>query len=473
MMNREEEKLQQDAERAVREAQNIGSMELNEATRRGIGQGKKRASRRRATYGTGAVTVAAVAIIAWSSSLMPGVGSSGGESAPRVVTAASPQAQAPVKQAASERLSSKDFYAVGMDANVARIIEDGYMSAVNQKISKDGYTLTVLGEAMDNRKMFVAFSVKNETNQAARVSQSEVNFGSNVPSEWLSRMGTDDQLKPGMTGTYIVEIGLAPDEEYPKDATFRMGMTPGEFGKPAGAEVVIDLPFQAHPQELMDDIETVQVNQEMTVSGQKIQVKNLEFSPLGIYLDYAENEANTKRLFSLIEPKLKLKDKAGTKIENPRFIGKVYDQDTLIFEGAKIEDPSSIALSVAGISAIDPEKTRLIVNTDTGKVIQGIEGLTAVADPAKNQLIFERTAGDYSQYDQINADAFMLEDTFTDASGVQHKLTNPRGQREDRDGKMVESATIGLGEGTRTQPVEFQIRSLWNPILEAAELQIK
>ncbi|NGZ77364.1 DUF4179 domain-containing protein [Saccharibacillus alkalitolerans] len=470
MTNHEEEKLRRDAERAARDSEKVGSMELNEATRRGIGQGKKRAARRRAVYGTGAVTAAAAAMIALSSSLMPGSGATGDEPGQPRVTAGVPNGG---QEADAQKENPKDYRGVGMDANVSRIIERGHMSSIDRTVSKDGYTLTLRGEAMDDRKMFVALSVKNDTDQIARVSRTEVDFGEGVHSQWKSRMGTEGELIPGSTATYIAEIELSPEDEYPEDAIFRAGITPGDFGRPAGQEVTIDVPFKAHTEALKDEIETVEVNRELEVSGQKIEVKSVEITPLGIYLDYAENEANDKRLFSLIDPKLKLTDADGTTVANPRFIGGTYGKDTLNFEAADLESPSSIDFSVAGISAADPEQTRLVLDTETGKIVEGGEGLTVSVDPDEKEITLERTVGEYNEYNQVHADAFMLEETFTDAKGIEHKLSDPLGERENRDGKMTESLTVGLGAGEVAQPAEFRIRSYWNPILEAAELKIK
>lgn len=467
MTTREEEKLARDAEQTNRDSGRIGPGELNEAVKKGIVQGKKRSARRRTLYGSGAVTAAAAAIIALSASLMPGTG--GPIEAPtRSAAAPAPQVPEPVME------NIEDYTGIGMGSTFYKAIFGGHMSSVNETVQKDGYTLTLRGEAMDGRRMLVAFSLKNEADQPVFFQDTNVDFGTGMPTKWLSTdMAQSPSVAPGTTGTYFSQIELSPGTDYPEAATFRTSIVPGEFGQPAGGKTVMEVPFQAHPQALASQIDTIRTENELVVSGQRIRIDNLEVSPLGIYLDYTPDPMNDKQIFGLIEPKLTLENTSGTQTEIPKFHGKAYGANTLVFDGAKPENRHSILFSVAGISAVDPETTELVVNTETGEIVQGNENVTAIADPGKKKLELRYMAGDYNEFTASSAVQFSLADTFTDAEGTPHKLVSSSSLREEEGGKLVQATVFELDQKKIVQPATFEINGYWQPIMEAHELEIK
>lgn len=473
MTKNEEEKLLRDADLTDRESKGVRQAQLNEAVRQGIRQGKKRSAQRRAVYGTGAATAVAAGLIALSSSFMPGAGNPTAAPAPHTVNAA--PAQVPgdsQKPAAFEKM--KDYMGIGMSTLYVNAIQNGAMSSVNETIEKDGYTLTLRGEAMDNRRMLLAYSLKNDTDQPARFNGTNVDFGADMPTKWVSTdMGASPSVPSGGRGTYFSEIELSPGTDYPESATFVTTIVPGEFGEPTGAETRLELPFTAHPQVLKSQIETVETEQDLAISGQRIDIDRLEISPLGIYLDYTPDAANDKRILGVIEPKLTLKNEAADQIGNPRFTGKKHDKNTLIFESSKLENKDSIVLSVAGISAIDPQNGRIVIDTETGKILEGGEGMTAAVDREKDTLTLQNTLGEYNTFNLENAIQLSFEDTFTDGDGVKHKLDSVSGAREDKGGKMVETHVLKLEDKGIVQPVTLNVRDYWSPIMESQDVQIK
>ncbi|WP_172256445.1 DUF4179 domain-containing protein [Saccharibacillus deserti] len=466
MTKREEEKLARDAEQMDRDSRQVGQMELKEAVKKGIVQGRKRSARHRTVYGTGAAAAAAAAIIALSASLMPGADGPGEASDRSAVTAAAPQ----VPESAKEKM--KDYRGIGMDSKYYKAIQGGHMSSLNQTVKKDGYTLTLRGEAMDERRMLVAFSLKNETDQPVFFQNTNVDFGTGIYTKWLSTdMAASPNVAPGATGTYFSEIQLSPGTNYPEAATFQTTVVPGEFGKPVGEKTAMEVPFKAHPQALNPQIETVKTEAELVVAGQRIRVENLEISPIGIYLDYVTDTANDKRIFSLIEPKLTVKNKSQT--ESPNFLGKESGANTLIFDSVKLENRDSILFSVSGISAVDPDQTELIINTATGEILKGNPNIKAAVDPDKKTLELHYTVGEYNDFVARNAVQFNLGETFTDAEGKAHKLVSNSMIREKKEDKLVESTVFKLEEEKIAQPAVLEITAYWQPIMEPQEIEIK
>ncbi|MEJ8304869.1 DUF4179 domain-containing protein [Saccharibacillus sacchari] len=473
MSNHEEQKLLHDAEQSERESRTIGSMELNEAVRQGIGKGKQRVTRRRAVYGTGVFTATAAAIIALSASLLPGAGAPNESPAPSAVTAGVPNEQAATEQSEDvPKENIADYANIGMDSTLNHLIQGGYMNSLSEKVEQDGYTLTLRGEAMDDRKMYVAFSLANDTDQPVTFNNTEVDFGADAYTKWISTyMGENGVLPAGADATFFAEIELSGGTDYPQKAVFRTTVTPGEFGNPTGEGSRIEIPFNAHPDTLKTEIRTTEVNGELTVGGQKIEVSTLETSPLGVYVDYAADESNDKQVFELIDPVLKIASEDGSQIADLHFTAE-QSKGTLTFEPTGIEDPASIDFTIAGISAADTDRTLLVVDTTTGEIVEGDEAMSVAVDSSGKELTFERkveTSSDDGRYIPM----FQLSDTFTDAAGTEHQLISKSGYRDEADGTSVDKLIFELDGQAIQQPAAFRIEKFWEPIWEPAELKIK
>ncbi|MDO3411390.1 hypothetical protein QWJ34_16610 [Saccharibacillus sp. CPCC 101409] len=473
----EEDKLLRDAEQSETGSRRIEQMELNTAVRRGIDQGKKRAGKRRAAYGLGA-GAAAAAIIAVSASLIPGGNAQAPQ--PAAVNASSPLAKpaaptvAQPEEAAAGRERIEDYMGIGMSTTYSDAIIGGYMTTVDRSFEQNGFKVTLRGEAMDSRRMYLIVSVENGTAQNASIEDINVDFGEGIQGKWILGAG-DYEVKPGEKNLAFMDIELDPAVEYPEKASLQFGLQPGGFEAPSGTKTAVEIPFDVQSKTLREQTETIAVDRDLTVDGQNFHVDRLELSPLGTYLDYSLDESNTQSIFSLIAPKLVLTGADGGEIGNPQFVSKFYNENTLAFESGKVESPDSIVLSVDGISAADLSETKLVLNTKTGEIVSGGGGqVKAVLDKDKHTLTLEQTLGESNDYTLMNATQFRFGDTLVDAEGVEHDMFKSNGGlRDEKEGKLIQSSEFKLGEEEYAQPVTLTLNEYWSPIEDKQELELK
>ncbi|OWR27394.1 hypothetical protein CDO73_22500 [Saccharibacillus sp. O23] len=471
MTNQEEErKLLRDAETSQRDAEQVGQMRLDEAVRAGIGQGKKRAARRKAVYGTGFAAAAAAAIIALSPALMPGPGA---EPAAQNVTAGAPKNEPAAEQAKSGYEKIDDYRSNGTDLKFSSALRNGYVSSLSESQEQNGYTVTLKGMAMDKRGMYMIVSLKNDTQKKARLSQIKVDFGDNYPVTWLS-LSSSSGVAPGTSQNFFIENQLDPTKDYPDQARFNVEVYSGEFGQPEGQSTKFDIPFTAATQDLIPKTRTVEVAKELEVDGQKIRIERIEQSPLATYVDYRYEETNSKKIFDLINPQVKLSDESGS--DTP-LMWREYESEnglkTMVFAASKIQNAESAKLAVEGISAIEPEDLKLVVNTETGEIIQGGDStLSVLPDKEKGTVTFRReleSEGENSGFSHPTE----FEDTFTDAKGTVHDTPIvSEGYSEGSGGKQIESTVYRLSDPTIVQPITFTLKNYWAPIQEKAEVEL-
>lgn len=469
MTNQEEERqLLRDAETAQRDSERIGQMRLDEAVRAGIGQGKKRAARRKAVYGTGFAAAAAAAILALSPALMPGPGAA---PTPQNVTAGVPQASGS-EEAKPGYENIKDYRSSGTDMKYFNALKSGYVASLSESQTQGDYTVTLKGVAMDDRSMYLIAELKNDTSTKARFSKLVMDFGSEYPVSWVSMAA--DSVPPGASRKIFLEYQLDSRQPYPGKANFRAEVYGGEFGQPEGKAVPFDIPFELNTQDLADQIHTVEVGRDLEVDGQKIKVERIEISPLATYVDYRYEKTNDKKIFELLDPKVKLDGKFGSDIP---ILGREYESKdglhTMVFAASKIQDVIGASLTVQGISAIKPEDLKLVVNTETGEIIQGGDSsLSVLPDKEKGTVTFRRELASDGE-DGGFSHPTEFENTFTDAAGVVHDWPLAKeGYTEGTGSQQTQSEVYEWNGSNIVQPITLTMKNYWAPIKEKAELEL-
>ncbi|CAM4121707.1 DUF4179 domain-containing protein [Saccharibacillus endophyticus] len=476
MTHHEEQKLLRDAEQSERESRHIGGTELSDAVRQGIGKGKKRASRRRTAYGTGTLAAAAAVVIALSASLLPGGESSPAPSAVTAGVQSDPAAagQPETSDEDSGYLSIDDYRSVGMETKFFNAINRGHMKAIGEKQEKDGYTLTLKGAALDKRKMYVVAELRNDSDRVVRLTNPLVSFDNVQAVSWSLSNG--EVLPPGGSKYLFIENKLASGIDDPDQAVFHAEAYAGEFGDPKAEEISFDIPFELDAQDLLDDTRTVEVGRELTIDGQRIEIQRVMLSPLGTYVDYAYADTNTKHVFSLNSPNLKVSSEKSS--ESPAFQQNDQSENgqrTLIFSAVLNSlDADSIVLSAEGIAALDPEQLKLVVDTEKGRILQGGDSTLSVsADPKERAFTFEQDMGEYSEENHRDASQISFEDTVVDAEGRTYSLPYAvSGTTEQVQGRLIDKSTYRIEEKDVVQPITFTISNYWNTNKEQAELEL-
>lgn len=153
MTDKEERILRQNAQDVNRHAETFQDIKLYNAMRKGITEGKKREKRRIYSTGMG-VTVAAAAAVLLTFSFLNGAPVT--EVSEHSVQTASTKNWDDFK---AYRLSSR------LDPALTSALEQNLVKPVRQSAESKGYRVDVAGAVTDGRKVFVLYSVQNNTDK--------------------------------------------------------------------------------------------------------------------------------------------------------------------------------------------------------------------------------------------------------------------------------------------------------------------
>lgn len=200
-------------------------------------------------------------------------------------------------------------------------------------------------------------------------------------------------------------------------------------------------------------------------------------APSGIYLDYTVNPKNSKQIFSLYNPHVLVG--SGGEYTNLKLLGisEGKDKTRLVFandSGTK----ESVQLNIGGVLALDKNATRLVIDTDKQKVIQGpgpnlkISTHTTAKD-ATLVLEYHPEQGAQKIYNSIT-NSLKLDTKFTDGTGKLHEsATSFAIPPLTESMQKANLYFVGLGSNNYPQPLTFTIESYPNLIKERLSLQIR
>ncbi|MCQ4087411.1 hypothetical protein [Saccharibacillus sp. JS10] len=485
MTDHQERQLLSDAEQTEQAARHIDQTKLNEAVRQGMTKGKKRAKQRRTFYQAGIVTAAAATVIALSASLMPGA-----QDAPisNPITAGI-KSNLPIKPSPTPAkpgyLSIDDYRSVGMDIHFFEGIKKGYFQSIDAKQEKDSYTLTLKGAAMDNRKLYLVAELRNDSDQEVRLKNPWIDFGKQAPTSWVS--SNADVVRPGEQKYFFIENKLQSDVNYPNQAVFSANVELHEdpFSGVNLPQTEFEIPVQFNSQDLLNQVETLKVDKELVIDGQRIEVQQVQLSPLGTYVDYRYADQNSQRIFDLDTPELKVNGSGQTKIPRsaqthiPVFLQKDESSDgqrSLIFDAlAERSKPDSIIFSIDGIATLDKEKLNMVVDTEKGEILSGGDGSVNISvDASQKTFTLEQDVGEYAEGDPLNTSPMMFEDTFVDAKGISHQWKGfERIETITKNNRLIVKRTLSLSDGDIAQPITLTINNYGKVYKEYAEIEWK
>ncbi|NQX48751.1 DUF4179 domain-containing protein [Paenibacillus tritici] len=503
MLEKEERILKQDAQEVHLNAESIQEMKIYHAMRSGINNGKKRSKRRFYSYGAGTVlaTAAAVFLIIFSIGLPTGgTDDSGlGGSVQAASTTSWNDFAAYRKQPLTNRV-------------VGDILERNLVKPVRQSATNNGYRMDVDGAVTDGRKVYILFNVHNDTDEEVIPADTKIQFGDfEVPyphrgAALEMAYDTDSRIQPGQSKDFIYSTNYPTSIAYSKDVKFTLILTGTSDQALTSSSnkyrTSMEVSFQLEPDPFKDREEhTLPVNRTLTVDGQKIKVRQVQYTPLNTYVDLEYDPANTKQIFSLLNPVLITT--TGSQTEKLVYPGRITadnsevfkdrSQATLVFRHTELNQPDSAILKIEGISALEPDRMKFVVDLNKQQVIEAptddFEIVTSKKEhhATEAEILLRRKVSKLFYYTdsqgavQAEYIGAGLADKFTDANGQVHERTNREtalhnfgGTTTSSDGEGVNEMSLFFGSQAADypQPLTQSVERIWNPILETQSIEL-
>lgn len=471
MLEKEQRILAQDSDDMGRRVDDLPEMKLSTAVRRGIMKGRNREMRRRKLfYGIGAIAATAAAILITVSSL----GASPKEKQYELVQTTSSKQPADLE-------SFRPIAA--QDQGIAAAFEQGLIKRIDQSVEKNGFRIDIAGAFTDGRKAYIMYSAINQTDHSAYPLVESLDFGgveaSHFRAESKHAMGSN-MLMPGQAGFYVYTANLLPSAPYQGDATLGVriwDVTTNDYRD----KIKFTIPLE--PNMFKNEERIYHPGSTLIVDGQKINVRQVQFTPLNTYVDLEYDKGIDKQIFKLLNPVLI--GKSGDKIQKAYYPETMFSDDTkvtLVFKSNEFDQLDRTELKVAGIAALDKEKMKIVVDLNKKQILKAPDDHIQIIEPDEpagaGEILFH-----FKLEKAQAAESFgiWLEDSYTDANGVEHKRLSP--ETITQGGHLVsgnandstedfQSYNFGKEAVNYPQPLTIGIKQYWNPIMEWQSVEL-
>ncbi|MEF3353961.1 DUF4179 domain-containing protein [Paenibacillus sp. GYB006] len=479
MWNKEERILTDDAQEIKGKSEQVREMKLTNAVQRGIEQGKRRQKKRLFSYGGGAFITAIVVLFILSSIVQPNKGENAltGQQITQSVT--------------TKSWSDSDLFmeASGLEKALGNVLSNDLIQPVYQSTEKNGYQFEVLGAVTDGRKLYIMYSVENKTDEVIFHIGERFQYGGYEisglgASTELTQPG-DNNIQPNATKNFIYATNIPESIIYSSNqAIYEINVY-----KENQSQTSIEVAFELDTNRFASQTDSFDINKTMQIDGQKIHINKIVYTPLHTYLDLEYDSKNTKDISQLINPVLI--GKAGEKSEK-LFYPKVLtpsnsglfskeNQRTLVFYSSKLNHFDSIALNIQGISALEEEQKKIVIDLSKNEIVQApdndLQMIKSSEEADVGDVLFQR---EIENAVTLRSSSMWLDSQFEDADGVSHDQEPSGGVRasgfstssKDDMGEDHYSYNFGADAVNYPQPLTIKIKNYWNPILEDQTIQL-
>lgn len=468
----QEKILHQDAHANNRQAAEMSRSKLDSAVRKGIGEGRVRARRRNVFYASGGVLVVAAMLLMTFSLLQP----AGEFATDSNISAHHDWGEFEVFREAAEG-----------DPRLIHALNQGEVRPFNVSEQQKEYTATLNGVAADSRSMFLLYSVQNDSDQPIVIGSDKFESDSKGRGTTSSSSGSYE-VEPGQIVYRVLSVMIDPDTDSWQNASLDLLLTTNtaeaKLSSSMKYRTELRLPFELDRSLLVakERVWKEEPAASMTVDGQNVHIVRTVATPIGTYVDIAYDEANTKKVFGLIRPRLTV-ERSGKSEELMMSAAYLTDtsgsRESLQFAGIIPEDTDSVTLDIDGISAFNKDELELTIDTEAMQILKAPDSKISVEaagdDYAEGYIALKRSG----KYQEGMANNIVLGSLFTDGNGAKHTV-----EYGDTQGQVTYSSTEANGEESNTwdyfyigtkqwpQPLTFSIESYPHPILEATKIRL-
>ncbi|MCQ4087412.1 hypothetical protein [Saccharibacillus sp. JS10] len=478
--------FQKEATREEKTRTSVSDAALMRAIRVGVNQGQSVSRKRIYRYGG-----AGVASLALATGVF--IATDGGQNLVRaaIVAAPTPQTQPRVTGKWGEYEIFRP--SVTGDQVLRHALDKKEVEPLDVRVEQDGFTLDLYGVVRDSQKLTLLYEISGEDVRSTAISIGVLKneSGKQIGSQEYRK---DYFIDGSLYGYATFELDSSETknlESFKLEAPlYSRTLNPG-YDKGSKELAVLEADVKVDPNGSKGEL-NLAAGQTLTVDGQMLHVEQALITPNRGYIVLVPDEKNTKNISRLVAPKLMI-TKDGETVEFKSGLGAAggviehLTEDSVrfkfTFNTSLPRNPDSVVFSVDGIEALDREEQKLIVNTETSKVLQAPDDdITVNVSPSSEgyevaQFHYPIDASRYIENSDWPSTLF-LGRTFTDAKGTEYPTSMFMDENGGSETKIFPSSksTISTYEYKKmdyAQPLTFKILSYNKEVLDHQELKLK
>ncbi|KOR89126.1 DUF4179 domain-containing protein [Paenibacillus solani] len=474
MLDKEYE-LMKDSTVLNEKANSLPESKLSAAVREGMEQGRKRERRRMYSVGMGTLaTLTAMVLLL-------------------VIVNRSPFTEIQDRHVQTSSISSVNSLELFpsellRDSSLKKALEGGLVKPINLITEKNGYGVELLGAVTDGRKAYVVFNVINNKEVDIILRDFSLEFGGYLAPSFGARfdiLSGSGQISAGQSSYYVYSTDLLPSDPYTNDAKIRISLsdTSTQALNSTSKKYVtsMDISLQLEPNMFKDKERVYSPNRTLKVDGQKINVRQLLFTPLNTYADLEYDQTNEKQIYKLLNPVLI--GKRGEHVEKLYYPQSTLRDDskvTLVYKSSQLDQLGTLSLKTFGIAAVNKDKLRIVVDLNKKQIVEApddyLQMVISDQQSGVGEVHFQRKLENAHAAESFG---MWLEDSFTDASGVKHSRSSEGfGQSvlatSVKDDTMEDSTSYNFGKEAVNypQPLTIKVKQYWIPIKDTQAVEL-
>ncbi|WP_053373255.1 DUF4179 domain-containing protein [Paenibacillus sp. FJAT-27812] len=420
---------------------------LDEAIRRGLEQGRKRAVRGRRKRMSVAMFVSALSIFLLLTAFV------------RV----SPAFAGMLKDIPGFT-GYVDF--IQGDKALLSAVENKFFQPVNLSAEKNGYTFTVKDILADDQRLVILYTAEGpgiNNNTGFLKYKLKTSDGADLmASIGSSHFPSDDAAGESVPVHDYLDVLLVEGAPMPESLQFSLFL--------GNQWLEVDFPIEHERFAVMR--EDIAINQKFEVGGQRFTVKDAVITPLQFSLSFEADPNNDLHANDFIH--VALVDEKGRRYETNSGFGDLNSSITRHFKSSYFDRPKKLTLVADGLYL---SEKNLSVTIDTDK-------METISSPQNRlQLVSkEETAEGYEikldllGLDEIDKKAgyelFAHEGVFKDASGIAYPISDSRGVEWNSDEDKV-THVFRIPKANYKQPLTFDIEEFIGYVRKPISIPIK
>lgn len=463
MYEKEEQMLKSYFQDAEASHANVSDEKLEAAVQEGIRRGKqlKRSRFRYRGVTLLAGALAAVFLLMWGGSI---------------------QQTRQVEQMAAGPYPSLQGHSFEEDKILNTASTQGLIQPIGKSVSQGDYTVTVDGVLVGSHQLRVFYTMENRSDKKAiQMGTSLEDTNGISPISYGSNTHGSSDFDPG-THQFQIDFTFSKEDQLKRNMNIIFRIAPdsanARYGRDAEGEEKMKVGMTLDLDTYQNYIRTVPLNEVVEINEQKMNLQEVVFSPAGIVLKTRIDAENTMKVSGLWEGYLdSVKDGKSTKLMSPLSMGPDENGEQIyFFEGTVLDAPYSLTLKANGLHAVDPDKMKVVVDTNQGVVISAPDDNLKFGSFTKDKeghtltLDFEENGEQY--FGSVN-----VSETFIDGDGKKHELSeSSEGVRSTgtstENGGRKSTEYLYLKPEDYPQPLTFTLTSYPGVIKEKIEVPI-
>lgn len=443
--------MRNDRERVDRAMERLPEAALDEAIRRGLEQGRKRALlvRRRNRLSL-TMSLSAMCVILLLTAFV------------RV----SPAFAAMVRDIPG---LSGFVELIEGDKSLLAALDNEFIQPVNVSVEKNGYKLTVDGIMADEGRLVILYSGEGPgvTDQSDIDNFKLLNGNGEqlVAGIYSSHFPSGDLENAGTTMHNYIDAIMGENTELPESIRFSVQLQ-GQW---------LEVQFSVEHDRFNGMREAIVVDKTFEIAGQHFTIKDAVITPLQVKLTVVSDPSNEKRSNNFIN--IALVDEKGRRYTSKGGFGELDTEMTYYFQSSYFEQPEELTLVAEGLYLSERYKT-FVINTETGETIAAPDQRIALDSTEQTADGIDLRIG-MSNLDKTDAmlgyTLFEHKGTFKDAGGKTYPIL-------DRSGVQIEWSASGdtpayyyyrIPKAEYKQPLTFDVKQYPGYVMEPISIPIK